>query len=371
MMDRSVNNLQKPLMRSRALAAGAIALLLAVANTAVAGTVSLRSQADIDSDLIRLSDVAELSGDVAAGLGQAIVTTLNPDEPYATITLRQVREILTEQGVNWGKLKLGGYAACFVKRSRARTDTIAAQQTPAVSNPQDEIDLGSAISLHDQVVQLIERFAGVEHSQLRIQFNQQDEQSLAKSALDDRFEFEPLSATPLGRVPVVIRRYRGNQLVETIRVTADVSRRTMAVVAKRTVSRGQTFAPGDVEIREVYMENSDTHPLDDLTQVIGQTCGTVLRAGMMVSKRHLRSPLMVRRGELITVRCISGELVIKTIGRAAEDGELNQTIEVRNDHSRETYAVRVMGRQEGVAVLAGEPSDASMTAGATPQGRQP
>jgi flagella basal body P-ring formation protein FlgA len=227
----------------------------------------------------------------------------------------------------------------------------------------EEVGLGSALSLQDRVIELIERFAGVGRSELKIFFSDHDQKTLAQSAYQDRYEFEPLASVPLGRVPIVIRRYRDNRLVETYRVTVDVAQRFMAVVAKNTIGRHQVFTPSDIEIREVYLSHAGD-PVMDLARVIGQRSASVLRADAVVFDQHLQPSLMVRRGELITVRCISGGLVIRTIGRATEDGALDQVIQVRRDRSRRVYPVRITGRQEGMTLSSDLHGSLSMRAGA-------
>ena len=62
----------------------------------------------------------------------------------------------------------------------------------------------------------------------------------------------------------------------------------------------------------------------------------------------VRPPVMVKRGELITVQCMTDGLLIKTVGRAAEQGVLGDLIQVRNEQSREQYVVRITGPRVGV-----------------------
>jgi len=314
-------------------------------------SIRLHDEAGIDSDEIRIRDVAEFDGDYARFLEDVVIATLGPDDQGVTVTLGQLRDAATQHDANWGRLSLGGYASCRVYRISPQPQAISAPEAPLVSNPMEEVGLESALTLQDRVMALIEQFAGVERSELKISFSDHDEKTLAQSAYQDRYEFEPLASVPLGRVPIVIRRYRDNRLIETYRVVADVSRRYMAVVAKNTIGRHQVFTPSDIEIREVYIGHAG-HPITDLARVIGQRSASVLRTDAVVFDQYLQSPLMVRRGELITVRCISGGLVIKTIGRATEDGALDQVIQVRRDRSRRVYPVRVTGRQEGITLSA-------------------
>lgn len=324
--------------------------LVFLAATAASGQningIRLHDQAAVHDSCVYLRDVAELEGSHAKALGDTVLEDLDTDTFATTITLAQLRDTLNDHGVNWGTLSLRGYAACHVTRLAPDPEPITTAPLPTVTNPMDEIGLATPITLRQRVIELIERFAGVQQDQLRITFSDRDAPALEQSAWQDRYEFEPLASAPLGRIPIVIRRYRDNRVIETLRITADVTRRYMAAVAVGSIGRGQTFAPSDVEIREVYLDTTHNEPIIDLSSVIGQTSSTILRPGATIHPHHLRSPVLVQRGELVTVRCISGGLVIKTVGRAAEDGTRDQLIQIRSGRTRQTYAARVTGRQE-------------------------
>jgi len=312
-------------------------------------TIQLHDRATVDGHQIHLSDVAHLEGDQAAALRNILVGTIETGDRPVTITLDQLRMGLSKHVANWGKVTLRGYTACRVDRLVADPTPAATIPTaPPATNPIEEVSLSTVSTLRDRVVEMIQQLSGIAPADLRVEFVDNDREILAQNDHQGRLEIEPMSSTLLGRVPVVIRRYRDGRLVDTHRVTGEIAQRHMAVVAKNGVGRGQTFAPSDVEIQEVYLDNNADQVFGDLSQVIGRVAGSVVRSGAVVRRHQLRSPLLVRRGDLITVRCLSNGLVIKTVGRATEDGALDQLIHVRNDLSRQQYAVRVTGPQMGV-----------------------
>ncbi len=350
------NTINTPLVRLSLLIFVIVMMIFTVATIAEGQTgpsIRLHDQAHVDGDKVRLRNVADLQGSAAEVLGDTLIATLSPKERETTVTINAVRNALTDHSVNWGMVTLRGYARCLVRRAVDEPTSTTTPGPPVIANPIEEVGLDSAITLRDRVIQIIEQYAQVNRQQLRITFNKKDGDTLALNTWEDRYEFEPLAAAPYGRVPIVIRRYRDGRLVQTYRVTADVVRRYMAVTVVNSMGRGQTFAPGDVEIREVFLDNNADKPITNLSQVIGQTAGSVLRTGSAVFAQHLRSPLMVRRGELVTVRFISGNLVVKTVGRATEDGVMDQMIQMRNNRSRDTYLARVTGPQQAMATDSG------------------
>ncbi len=317
--------------------------------------IRLYRQAQVTDSRVRLDDVAELIGDTLQPLGNVVIAVMDHDDRQVMITHHQVRQALDPHDINWGRISVRGYAACrVVVRPLHDLQSPNGPTIPLETNPIEEVTLSRALTLRDRVIEFIEQHSGIDQADLQVTFAANDAPILDQIAWQDRYEFQPLSSTPVGRVPIIVRRYRNNQLADTLRVTTDVARRYLAVVAKQSVSRGQTFAPSDVEIREVYLDGTADEPLTDLSRVIGQTAGTVVRAGAIVHRHQLQSPLLVRRGQLVTVRCINGGLVVKTVARATEDGSKNQVIHVRADRSRQTYPARVTGSQEVVVMTSND-----------------
>lgn len=330
------------------------------------GTVRLRPRATVSELRVRLRDVADLSGDTSPALGATIVATLDPTDEQRSIRIESIRRTLDERGVNWGRLTLGGFTTCQVWRVADASPPSASQQPTGSeysSQPQtvqtnlvDEISLGSALTLRTRLTRWIQDWAGAKPEQLRLTFNKHDKTLLDRSAWHDRYEFEPLGSGPLGRIPIVIRQYRDGRVIQTDRVTVDVHRRFTAVVTTNTVSRGQTFTDRDVQVREVFVTDDTGDLMTDPSRVVGQQAAAVLRPGTRVKARHLRSPLLVRRGEPVMVRTITGGLVVKTVARAMKNGSMDEVIDVRNERSREVYSVRVSGVQQAVLLTSERPA---------------
>ena len=334
-----------------------IIVLVQLAGAVSADTIRLRDVAVVDGGVVYLGDVAALDGAAAEALERIVVGRLHPDQVQIAVELATVRAILDGLGVHWGKLSLTGHQACRVERRVAQP--LVTDESITLVNPRTSVDSRSAVSLRQQLIARIVSETGDSRDDLTITFSQSDQKALSQSAMGRRFEIQPKSRAALGRIPFVIREWRDRRAINEYRVTADVALRTLAVVATRSVQRGAPFGQADIEVREVMVRDSRGRPLALLDQVIGQTARGIVRRGAVIYPEYLRSPLLVRRGELIDVRGVFGELVLTFRARARADGERGRIVMCRRDGTRKEFPVRITGMRRGETVAGDTAFDSS------------
>ena len=161
-------------------------------------------------------------------------------------------------------------------------------------------------------------------------------------------EIQPTSMNTLGRVPIIVRLYEGRHISETVHVNATVKRTLLAVVTTGPVARGEAFTRAKLQVRECVIDDSGITPITDPSIILAQESTVSLRAGERVTVQTVRSPIMVKRGERVDVRCIVGRLVIRTVGLATEKGSLNDSILIKNEVTKDTFYAVVTGRREVV-----------------------
>jgi flagella basal body P-ring formation protein FlgA len=314
--------------------------------------VKLAAAAEVASRRVTLADVASLQGEAVERLGSLVVLEIDGGKTEGGIGSDEIRDKLTAAGLSQLTVAMRGYARCRVVLTEGESRKVnpmpAAPQpgeivTPNLANP----------TVRDLILDKLVLLTGAAPSDLRVSFDERARETLNLPAKVDRFEIVSDSNTGLGRVPFVITRWSAGRNVETLRVSAEVSRRVKAVVVTGSIARGDTLVAGNFEVRDVYLDKKD-EPVSDLRQAIGQTAAAALRPGAVLYPHHLRSATIVRRNELMTVRVVSGGLVIKLSARATADAAINDVIAVRKDNSRETLTARVTGPGEGVMVVGDE-----------------
>lgn len=116
----------------------------------------------------------------------------------------------------------------------------------------------------------------------------------------------------------------------TMAMAATVTQ-TDQVTATRALQRGAVIREGDL-----------TGPFA-MEDYLGQELTRPVRAGAVMTPRHVRTPLQVKRNETVSLIFRRGSLTMETTGRALGEGSTGDRISVMNSTSRK----RVMGRIVG------------------------
>jgi len=347
-----------------ALLVGMVLATGATGATAGADAIRLMREAETTGETIRLGEVARLDGPAAEELAELELGSAPAGDGEARLTLDAVRRRLTQAGVNWGRLTLSGYRACVVRAGGASDDRrgdagaggagLPTEETVmAEANPRRGLDLGAAEALRGLIVRTLTERAGVPGQEVVVELDESAWRRLAEAAPGGRYEVEPRSRGRFGRVVCVVRRHDGGAVAERFTVLADVRWRTLAAVATRTIRRGESFGRDAVAVREVLLDDDRGEPVRDLSLLMGQTCDTVLREGDVVDASAVVSPALVERGQMVTVRCVSGALVVRTTLRAMEEGGDGDVIRLRHDVTRQEYRAQVTGPGRAVMWVGG------------------
>ncbi|MEM7728174.1 MAG: flagellar basal body P-ring formation chaperone FlgA [Pseudomonadota bacterium] len=104
------------------------------------------------------------------------------------------------------------------------------------------------------------------------------------------------------------------------------------VVTTRPLQRGAVIRDGDV---------SGPFAQEDY---VGRELVRSVRAGAVMSPRHVRTPLQVKRNETVTLVFRQGALTMETTGRSLGEGATGDRVSVINTTSRKRVTGRIAGQ---------------------------
>jgi flagella basal body P-ring formation protein FlgA len=153
-----------------------------------------------------------------------------------------------------------------------------------------------------------------------------------------------------GRVTAYVTATAGDVTTERVRVTGRVRRMLEMPVLNRLVAPGEMIAAQDVETITLPADRLNQSFVVGIADLVGKTPKRSLRPGEPIRPSDVQTPIVIRRGELVTIVFQSATLLLTAQAKALEDGTQGQAIRVSNTRSGKTLDATVNG--PGTVILA-------------------
>ncbi|QIK37984.1 flagellar basal body P-ring formation protein FlgA [Caldichromatium japonicum] len=160
--------------------------------------------------------------------------------------------------------------------------------------------------------------------------------------LDNRLQLTRCAQPPTAQLAPGAR--REGQTTVQIRCAGPVSwslfipvrieRYRQVVVLDRPIERHQVIGPGDIRIERQAVSSLSSGYFSDPQSVIGLSARRRLSAGQVLIPAHLDQPVLIKRGQEVTLYVSRPGLVVQMKGVALEDGRAGERIRVRNLSSK-------------------------------------
>jgi flagella basal body P-ring formation protein FlgA len=128
-----------------------------------------------------------------------------------------------------------------------------------------------------------------------------------------------------------------------VEVRGVVFRTARVPVLARPLRHGQVIGPDDIAWKDTRASAVDPNLALDPDAIFGKTPRTSLRAGEPLRRAELMAPVVVAKGDLVTMVLTAPQMMLTAQGRAAENGADGQVIKVENTRSKTTVEAIVIG----------------------------
>ncbi len=122
----------------------------------------------------------------------------------------------------------------------------------------------------------------------------------------------------------------GNAENERMRLTGRFERMSEVPVLAERVLRGDIIAKNDLKWIRLPENRLPRAAITDASLIVGMAAKHALQTGKPITQSDIRRPLMVNRGEIITVMLSTPHMQLTTKGRALEAGSRGDTIRISN-----------------------------------------
>lgn len=321
------------------------AALFAGREAAAQSVIELRTTARAASGApVTLAQVASLTGAEALALGAVKVAELNASG-QKVVTLQEIRRALDAQGrINWGRITVRG-SKCTI--SIAQDAPAKPAQAKAAEQPAKPAD---PASIRSAVAERISRLVQAEPADLRLTFAPDDDELLNTSTTGRTLEIKPTAVSD--KLPLALTLYDKDRIVANKTIRVGVLVRKTVVIAATPKSRGDTISQDDVTTDEQWVGPNLKPAAPE--QVIGAAAQGRIAPGQIVGISDVAPAVIVSKGELVYVSCVSGTVVVSTRARAMSAGRLGEVIQFQALDDKRTFFARMNAR--GRAVVTVEPA---------------
>lgn len=326
--------------RTCAFTLAAVGVALLGPSAVRAAELQLRRECRCSGPVVTLGDVAEVLAADSAETEVLAAVELFPSPPSGNtrfLPVRQLQDLLLARGVDLLEHRISGASQIAVLR---------AEEEPA---REDEALPASVVEkVQRRVSQAVTRYlqahvSAAEPWTVDLKLSASQAQSVASSESEISVDggtppwlgpqhFEVAVLSPDGPV--------------RFDVDADVTLASQQVVAARSLARGAILRATDVRLESGGAFEAGTERFRSIDEVVGRQTTHAIPKDKALDRDSIQEPLLVRRGEVITVYARSAGIRVRSTAKAREDGSLGDLIQVESLLDRAAYFARVSGIQE-------------------------
>jgi len=305
--------------------------------------VRFREECRCPHAVVRLGDVAEILAvdpQEAAGLAQVELFAAPPAGEKRIVRAQQIQDQLLLGNINLAHHRLAGASQIVLYGSAVETPAPTERPARAVST--GEMTRAGDIVRRAILRHLKQQPGPAQAWEIRAAIEEQQ----ARSILAAQGEVTASGGSPpwVGAQQFTLIFQISNGPAE-FHVSADVTLPPAVVVAVRPLARGAIVQPSDVELRP-GTSNIIPGAIGSLAEAVGLETARVLFAGQVLDSQAVRRPVLVHRGEVVTVYARAAGVQVRTTGRARDDGSFGTPVEVESLLDRSIIFARVSGPQE-------------------------
>ncbi len=326
--------------------------LAAVAAAAGAAEIEFRSTVRIQRPVVRLGDVAQITGP-SAQVQRLQQVELGPAPPPGE------RVLLRASGIRQQLWRRGFAPAEHVFRGASVIEVFRAEPGPtrreAPVRKTDSAQLRQQAARRLAALALRQWFADPEQRalwDLELALTAQQAQTVLQA---QRLSLAPLppagvarpadSPLPVPPVGELLVQVHGENSVLPLRLAYRLKQRPVMVVAATGLARGTVLQRRHLRLAPLRRGMNPQAVAAEMETVLGWELTRTIRPGEPIPPAALRRPVLVRRGDVVDVVVLAPGVRLRTRGRARSAGAQGDVIEVESLLNRKTFFARVVDVQ--------------------------
>jgi flagellar basal body P-ring formation protein FlgA len=129
----------------------------------------------------------------------------------------------------------------------------------------------------------------------------------------------------------------------SVHVAAQVLIYQQVPVAKRELTRGEQISADDITNKIINISEIHQSFTTTIEDIIGKQVKRNLAAGEVFKGQSLESLKVIKRGDLVVLEMLTGQIRVSSSATAMSDGRIGEKIKVKNAQSQRIVMGEVMG----------------------------
>jgi len=321
-----------------------LALFEPRASAADVTTVKLHSTVRMQSDTeCTLGSIAEISGLQAEALSGLKIEITPKVGEWTTVEVENIRKLIKETPtIRGGSVIVVGHTTQLTWRNTLSIPAATAEPKEEVLKPIVEPDpiVGDRVRLW-----LAKRY-GVTLDEMKTTFRESDEEAMNASAVGKMVEVSEIGSSVNTKLRITV--YRGDRFESSYTVSAAVRVQRPVLVVQQDIARGAIIESSMIRIEKRWYPAQDAPAQPG--EVLGLACTTNLRAGDVIQVEDVTLPIVIERGDIVSVRSIAGSIVANRRARALEDARDGEIFKLESIDRKDRFTARASG--PGQAIIA-------------------
>lgn len=318
-----------------------VLLAALLATTASAAEIRLKPATVIDAPIVRLGDLAEVTAPFASDAEALASIELFPAPIPASsryVRSREIIDLLVRRGVDFSVHRISGAEATKISRPKQAANAIEGPQAVAslrvADRKQAEERLKAALidyyRQHATTSLAAEQLDGLD-----VQFDAEDDLLTAVLAASEVRISVSSEAGLIGKQAVQVEAGTASFGLEVEPVVP-----SSVVIAARPLQRGAVVRAVDLQLEYQPNHRVSKAAYQSIESLVGKQITTNVGAGRAIAKNQVREPIVVNRGDVVTVMVNVGGVEVRTGGKANDDASAGQVVEVEalDDRDRTFFA---------------------------------
>jgi len=286
---------------------------------AYSAEVRFRTPVHCDTTTVTLGDVAEITGENAGSLEKIPLFPAPIAGGQRTVNATQIRGLLADRGVNSFDHDFRGVEQIVVhgpKKDGTKKPSGANRNT---ANKIEE-ELTDALAVYLNRCTTDGKPENVVPWQIRLQLTPQQAKAIGggEGIVGMYGGKNPLVGTQEFQAELYkINPATGKRIL--VRFTAEINLPPRVIVAKRSLQKGKLLNENDIRIE--YQEKlKGMDYFSEPAEVLGKALAANVQDGAVLTSRLVQKPILVKKGEVVTVVAKNAGITVTSTGKALEEG---------------------------------------------------